>query len=211
MKNKIMLLALAITVVLLAFVLVEGLKLGKIEILSISEIINKDKNLQSKIEEASAITSINYPETIQKLEETYDEHEVQKSKYEQLVGLTDGNKNEIYETKQYDVGYLWKVIGKYAAKRNINLQIDVQKATVLNLYNLNFNIAGQYANTIQFITDIENNSDLNFRIYNFKMTGSGDGVNSTFTVKDVNLDPKTTITKADLETQTIDSMEEVQD
>ena len=80
--------------------------------------------------------------------------------------------------------------------------MDVQKNNSgrENYYDLNFNVSGQYVNISQFITDIENNSDLYFRIYNFKMSGSGEVVSSTFTVKNVNIDPSTI---TDVESKTI--------
>lgn len=78
--------------------------------------------------------------------------------------------------------------------------MDVKKSTG-NLYDLNFAITGTYANICQFILDLENNSDLYFRIYNFKMTGNSEIVSASFTVKDVNIDPST-ITGADIDTDT---------
>ena len=55
---------------------------------------------------------------------------------------------------------------------------------------VNQSVSGEYVNIIQFITDIENDSDLYFRIYNFKMTGSTT-VTATFTVKNINIDVST--------------------
>ena len=108
------------------------------------------------------------------------------------MDFADEDKEEIYETKQYDIGYLWKIFGKYATSRNLRITMDVQKkSNKESLYDLNFNVSGEYVNISQFITDIENNSDLGFRIYDFKMSGSGDIISSTFTVRNVNIDPST--------------------
>ena len=67
--------------------------------------------------------------------------------------------------------------------------MDVKKSTSVKetLYDLNFSVSGGYANISQFISDIENNSDLNFRIYNFKMNGNGEEVLANFTIKNVNI------------------------
>ena len=99
-------------------------------------------------------------------------------------------KYNIYETKQYDIGYLWRIFGKYATTRNLKIGMDVQKNSSAKetLYDLNFSVSGGYVNISQFISDIENNSELNFRIYNFKMNGSGEEVSASFTIKNVNIE-----------------------
>ena len=85
---------------------------------------------------------------------------------------------------------MWRVLGKYATNRGLTLGINVQKSTN-NLYDFSFSLNGTYVDIIQFIGDIENNSDLYFRIYDFKMSGSGTTITSTFLVKDINIDPST--------------------
>lgn len=193
MRNQITILILFIFLALIIFVSVQGIEIGSFKILSVQQLLQKNEDLNSKIATASDLTTISYEQSKATLEQTYEKQQIEKQKYEELMGLTDSKSKQIFETKQYDVGYLWKVIGKNATKRNLKIGMNVQKTTGQNLYDLNFSVSGQYPNTIQFITDIENNSDLNFRIYNFKMTGSGDAVSSTFSVKGINIDPDTTI------------------
>ena len=183
---------LLISIALLTYVGFYGIKIGSFEILSISQLIEKNDRLNEKIQQASNLTTKSYHENIDTLEETYEEYKIQKQKYEELAGVTKCYNEEIYETKKYDIGYLWRVLGKYAEKRRLNLGIDVQKnATTKNSYNINFSVSGKYVNISQFITDIENDSDLYFRIYNFKMTGNSELVAASFTVRNINIDPST--------------------
>jgi len=192
MRNNITLLIILVSVIILAYAGTQGIKIGNFEVLSIIQLIEKNTELDSKITEASILTTTNYPDNIETLEETYEKYEIQKQKYEELAGVTTETNEEIYETKQYDIGYLWRVLGNYATKRNVNLGIQVQKNTNgKSSYNINFSVNGKYVNISQFITDIENNSDLYFRIYNFKISGSGEVITSTFTVRNVNLDAST--------------------
>lgn len=191
MKNKITLIIFLLLIVLLIVAIFVGIRIGKFQILSVSELREKNETLNEKIQTASKLTSVDYPETIDVLETTYERHTVQKNKYEELAGFTDGDKKQIYETKQYDIGYLWKTIGKYATSRNLTISMEVKRGSGQNIYDLYFTVSGQYVNISQFITDIENNSDLYFRIYNFKMTGSSEIISSSFTVKDINIDPST--------------------
>lgn len=190
MRDRITLIIILVSIILLAFLTIYGIRLGSFEILSISQIISKNDDVNAKINEASKLTSIDYPERIENLNNTFDNYTIQKRKYEDLAGVSEQYSEDIYETKQYDISYLWRVLGKYATNRGLTLGINVQKSTN-NLYDFTFSLNGTYVDIIQFIGDIENNSDLYFRIYDFKMSGSGTTITSTFLVKDINIDPST--------------------
>lgn len=192
MKNKVILIIILLSIFCLAITTMQGVKIGDFSILSIEQLKIKNNELNEKINKASVLTSIDYSDNIEKLEETHGKYKVTKQEYNELLGFVDEKKEDRYETKQYDIGYLWKIFGKYATSRNIGIGMDVQQSNKgKDSYNLNFIISGQYVNISQFIADIENNSDLYFRIYNFKMYGSGENITATFTVKDISIDPST--------------------
>lgn len=191
MRNKIIIIVLLVLLVLISVAMIKGIKIGDFQILSIAQLKQKNESLNSKINQASKLTSIRYPEAQQKLQEAYNKQQVQREKYEELSDFSNVDEKSIYETKQYDIGYLWKIFGKYASKYNLTIGMDVKKATGENLYDLYFNVSGEYSNIIQFIAAIEENSDLYFRIYNFTMSGSSSTVSSSFNVKGVNIDPAT--------------------
>lgn len=190
MKNRITLIITLISIIFILVATLNGISIGKFKILSISQLKDKDNTLNTKINEASTLTTINYPNNVDELNKTFDNYKVQKQKYEELVDITNSTNSEFYETKQYDISYMWRVLGKYAQNRNLTLGMDVKKSAN-SLYDFNFNVSGTYTNISQFITDIENDSDLFFRIYNFSMSGNGVIINSTFTVKNVNINPTT--------------------
>lgn len=198
MKNKVIIIILFVSIILVLFLAIFGLKIGHFEIPSISKIINKNNDVNSKIDKATELTSINYPQEITNLENTVNSLKVQKEKYEQISGFDSENNSKIYETEKYDIGYLWTTLGHYANKNKIKIAIDVKKGTGTNLYDLYFTIQGEYVNISSFITTIENDSELLFRIYNFKLVpGAGDvQLKATFVVKDVNIDNETLIEKA---------------
>lgn len=192
MRSNITFLIILISIALMIYIGTQGIKIGSLEVLSIAQLIDKNQQLEEIIEEASKLTSTNYPENISTLEETYEKYRIQKQKYEQLAGTTKETNDKVYETKQYDIGYLWRILGNYATKRNLNLGIKVQKNNnSSSSYNIEFSVNGKYVNISQFITDIENDSDLYFRIYNFEMSGSGETVLATFVVRNINLDAST--------------------
>ncbi len=192
MRSKVTALIVLISIALLIYMASYGIKIGSFQILSISELKEKNYVLEEKISEASQLTTTTYPENATTLEETYQKYIAQKNKYEDLIGVAEKVDGKIYETKQYDIGYIWRILGNYATKRNVNLGIDVQKSNVgASNYNINFSVSGKYVNISQFITDIENDSDLYFRIYNFSMSGSGEIIKATFLVKNINIDAST--------------------
>lgn len=191
MRNKIITIILLVLLVLIIVAMISGINIGRFQILSIAQLKEKNNNLNSKLEEATRLTSVKYPDAIDDLEEAYEKQQIQKQKYEELSDFGNIDEKSIYETKQYDIGYLWRIFGKYASKYNLTIGMDVKKTTGENLYDLYFNVSGEYTNIINFISSIEENSDLYFRIYNFKMSGSSEKVASTFNVKGVNIDPST--------------------
>ena len=191
MKNKILLIIFLLLIILLIVVIFNGINIKNFQVLSVADLKLKNDKLNETIASASELTSLEYPKTIKTLEDTYEKYNIQKQKYEELSGFTDGDSKQIYETKQYDIAYLWRLVGKYATSYNIAIGMDVKKASGQNLYDLYFNVSGQYVNISEFIKNIENNSDLYFRIYNFKMSGSSETVSASFIVKGVNIDPST--------------------
>lgn len=195
MKNKIIIITLIISVILVMGLAIFGIKIGNFEIPSISKIIAKNNQINSNIEEATRLTSLEYPQKISDLETTINNFNVQKEKYEQLSGFSNEENKGLYETEKYDIGYLWTTLGNYANKNKIKLAIDVKKASATNLYDLYFTVQGEYVDISSFVTKIENDSELSFRIYNFKITPGNSNVNlkATFVVKDVNIDDSTLI------------------
>ena len=195
MRNKMIFISLILSIILLICLAVFGIKIGKLEIPSISKLIDKNKQINSSIEQVSKLTSSDYPEQISNLEGTINDLNVQKQKYEQLSGFSSPEEGSIYETEKFDISYLWTTIGEYASKEGITLAMDVKKGTGADLYNLDFTVQGTYTHLSTFITTIENDSKLSFRIYNFKLVPGSDNVNlkATFTVKDVNIDDSSLI------------------
>ena len=207
MRNKINAIIILLAIALLIFATLRGVKIGNFELLSISGLVEKNNYLENKIEEAATLTSVNYPDNIDALEEVFENYKIQKQKYEQLSSTTSKEDTEKYETKQYDIGYLWRVLGKYATEQKftgdpgLTLGIDVKKVKKGNsIYNFDFTLIGTYTRISQFLIDIENDSDLYFRIYNFNMVPNetsdkkgeeGVIVRATFTVKNINIDPST--------------------
>ena len=204
MKNKIIIFILILSIILIVCLALFGLKIGGLQIFSISDLVNYNKDVDTKIDELTTLSSSGYTTATSNLDQTINNFKIQKEKYEQLAGLEEDDDEGILETQNYDISYLWTVLGKYATKTNVNLKMDVKKSTGTDLYDLDFTIQGVYTSVSSFVSKIENDSDLNFRIYNFKLTkGKSDTeLKGTFTVKDVNIDNATLTSSAGTSTNT---------
>lgn len=192
MRDRIFLIVLIVLIIILTIAMINGIKIGNFQIPSIKQLTNKNQEINEKIEKASTLTSIDYPNNVEKLEDTYEKFTLKKQKYEEMSDFTDEDGNNIYEIKQYDIVYLWELFGKYAKSNNLKIEMSVKSnGSKEDFYDLYFTTTGKYTDISQFINNIENNSDLYFRIYNFKISGSGETITSTFTVKNVKLDSST--------------------
>ena len=117
--------------------------------------------------------------------------------------------------KRYEIETLWVKIGNHATSEGTVIKMDVVQGgtgietpetqttssngqnepstvttnTSSNLeysyYDLNFTVNGSYIAITDFISDIENDDELGFKIEQFKMIPSGDGLQATFTCKDI--------------------------
>ena len=67
------------------------------------------------------------------------------------------------------------------------MQMDVLPSTsgAANTYNLRFTATGSYISITDFISAIENDSTLGFKIEEFKMQPSGSDLQATFVCKDI--------------------------
>ena len=104
---------------------------------------------------------------------------------------TDEEIQEANLEQTYAMEFLWNKVGSYATKEGVTLKWDVSSTGVNNKYTLNFTTTGSYVGVISYIYALENDSDLAFRIENFKMTASGENVTATFTVNNVAIKAET--------------------
>ena len=85
--------------------------------------------------------------------------------------------------------YLWTKLGNYATEKGVNLRFEVVNG-IDNYKNLNFTLTGSYVAIIDYISAIENDTELNFTPVNFKMVNNtGDTsqgkLQATFTVESI--------------------------
>lgn len=82
------------------------------------------------------------------------------------------NANQI---EKYELETLYVRLGNHATSQGVDIQLDVLTGTnnAKDYYNLKFTATGSYISITDFISAIENDSMLGFKIEEFKMSPSG--------------------------------------
>lgn len=187
-------------IILIVVTVAKGIKIGKLEILGVNQLKNADEELDDKVAEATKLASTDFKNKKSEVDSAVKELESEKNKYSEMTEVS--TENQIAAANQiriYDIGKLWTKYGNYAKREGITIKIETKNLQEINingidnsglsadkknyLGNLSFTASGSYVGIEEFITDIEDDTELGFRIQNFKMnSNSGDNntLNATF-------------------------------
>lgn len=119
-----------------------------------------------------------------------------------------GSTNQI---ERYEVETLWVKLGKYATSEGAIIRMDIVQGNTNETYNLKFTVNGSYISITDFISDIENDSTLGFKIEEFKMLPTNiEGVlQATFACKEIGIKEVSAKSSANFMTDsTVDTMNE---
>lgn len=178
--------------VVIIICMVKGLTVGSFRILSISNIKQESLNLDNEVDELNNLKNVTYKKKIDDLQTAIKDLTTAKQKYLDLASVSSDEEIQEANLEQtYAMEFLWNKVGSYATKEGVTLKWDVSSTGVNNKYTLNFTTTGSYVGVISYIYALENDSDLAFRIENFKMTASGENVTATFTVNNVAIKAET--------------------
>lgn len=198
--RKILISALSVILLaLLAVTMVKGVHIKRFNILSIAEIKNERDNLDKSLQNLRALTATKYPNTVEQLNNNAKVLLEKKEEYSNLVFFSsDEEVRKANSYENYEMEYLWSKIGNHATKHGVVLDFKVMNksnnnsTTVgsLKYYDLNFVVTGAYVPITDFISSIENDQSLGFRIENFKLIPSdnNNSLQGSFTVRDVAID-----------------------
>lgn len=170
-----------------------GVEIGGLKIQSVKQLAAEKVSLQTIIDETKQKISIMYPEARRELEEKQEILLQNKNQYIQLANLSSNTEIAKANVEQtYSLEYLWVKVGNYATAEGINLKLEVEE-NAEGSKNLNFTAQGAYLGIIRFISNIENDEDLNFRIRDFEMVSTSINedktakLKATFSVKYLNI------------------------
>lgn len=200
MKKILITILIILLVVLCILLTTKGIEIGNFEILSYYEIVEKNEGLDTKISEATRLTSVTFPEKVSSLKKASKELTTTREKYEDKVAYSsEEDVKRAREVKNYEVDFLLVRLGNYVNKHGIEMDLNSVSKPATNEYNLNFTLRGKYALIAEFIRDIENDSNLNFIIENFKLTPGNNNeiLKAEFVVTDVKVNADENIKNTD--------------
>ena len=196
MIRKILMSVLTILLAVLTyFTISNGVSIGSFKALGLKGLKEQDSQIQSKVETASSLTSSEYPSKLSELNQNAKNLLSKKEEYTDLTTYsTDDQIQAANELQEYEVEYLWAEVGKYATQEGIKIKMDIstassggQSADGRKMYDLNFTAEGAYIGIALFLSDLQDDSFLEFKIENFALEKgeSTENLKATFVVKDV--------------------------
>ena len=190
MKKILISILIILLLALCCIAIINGITIGDIQILGISQIKEANSALDSKISEATVLASTDYKNILDTINTDIKKLQEEKKNYDDMVTIsTDEEVKIANQYQKYEIEYLWTIIGNHATKEGVVIKMDIASGNGTNVYNLNFTVNGSYIGTTEFISDIENDSALGFKIENFSMKpgASSDSLETTFTCKDITI------------------------
>ena len=188
MKKTLMLILICLLLILCGYITIKGFSVGNTEILGFKTIQDRSKALDEKIQEADKLSEKDYKQAVSTVQTDTKKLQQEIKKYEDMTAVSsDGDVATANQLQRYEVEALWVKLGTLATSEGATMKMDIAKGTTDKTYNLNFTVTGSYISITDFISDIENDSTLGFKIEEFKMTSSGNDLQATFTCKEIEI------------------------
>ena len=204
MKKLLILILIALVLALTIFTIINGLEIGGFSIWGIKTIQDENAKLDETVTEATRLASSTFPGKVSEVNASMKELEEQKTAYQDMAAVSStGDVQTASQLSNYTLDFLWTEIGTHATSEGVSIDISLTSGTGgQNVYDLNFTVVGSYVGICEFIRDIEDDSDLAFKIEQFSMTAgeSTSSLRATFVCKNIpiegisSLDTRTTTT-----------------
>ena len=189
MKKTLILILIVLVLALTIFTLINGLQIGSFSIWGVRTIQDENAKLDETVTQATRLASSTFPGKVSEVNASMEELEKQKTTYEDMVAVSNtGDVQTASQLSNYTLDFLWTEIGTHATSEGVNIDISLTAgAGGQNVYDLNFTVVGSYVGICEFIRDIEDDSDLAFKIEQFSMTAgeSTSSLRATFICKNI--------------------------
>lgn len=205
MRKILISILLILLIVLAYFTIFQGISIGSFQILSATGIINLNDELDASIDVANMKIKQDLQNKKSELSENVQLLLQSKEDYYDLANVsTETEINKAQTEEVYTTEYLWLRIGRHARNEGVNIRMDILTGDAgdNSIKNIDFTVDGAYIGIMDFISAIEDDSELAFRIENFNMLPSGDNLQATFSVTGIRIRQEQTTTTVDNTTDT---------
>ena len=187
-------LLIVIIVILLAFgirAVFQGTSIGSMEILSVKQIGEKSEKFDGKIEEVNNLINSSYPSKKNELNEARKKEQTVKEQYfDEINSISDEELEDTLKIKNFDIEKIWAKVGNYAIDAGVNIELTQTKKSTTGARNMHFLVKGTYVAQINFLYLLEDDEELDYRIYNFKLVGEDDEMLiANFSIKEAIITP----------------------
>ncbi len=188
MKKLLILILIALLLALSIFIFMNGVSIGNVRVLGIGGIQSRSEALNEKIQQATVLAEKTYKEAVSDVDTNAKKLEQEKKNYEDMTTVSsDSDVQAANQLERYEIETLWVRLGNHATSQGVVMQMDVLPSSsgAKDTYNLRFTATGSYISITDFISAIENDSTLGFKIEDFKMVPAGSNLQGTFVCKDI--------------------------
>ena len=169
-------------IVMAVLVITKGLTIGYFKILSVKQIIEGNDKLTAEISETEKLIRSNYPTELETLDSNVSSLLAAKEEYQDLADVsTKSEINKATTVETYTVEFLWTRLGRHATAEGVYLSYTPTNNSI------KFTVSGDYIPILSFVSAIENDSKLGFRIENFKLIPGGNNLQATFETRNINI------------------------
>lgn len=197
MKKLLILILIALLAGLSVYTFVQGISIGSIEILGIKGIEAKNASLDQKIQEAGKLAEKDYVQAINTVTTDTKKLKEEKKNYEDMTAISEDSEIQAAnQIEKYENETLMVKLGNHATKQGAEAKIVYETGATQEIYNIKFTVTGRYISILDFISAIENDSTLGFKIENFNMkpSSSGETLEANFTCRGIAIEKINTTT-----------------
>ena len=195
MRKILIAILLVLLIVLAYFTLFQGISLGSLDILGINGIIGLNDNLTEKINVANTKIKQDLQNKKIELSDSVDTLLEQKEKYYKLANTsTDSEIAEATTQESYSLEYLYLKVGRHSRNEGVNFRMDILTGASVDpdMKKLEFTVEGKYVGIMNFVSALEDDGNLGFRIDNFDLLPYGENLQATFDVNNVRVNIENT-------------------
>ncbi len=189
--KKLLISALVILLLIMAyFAIFRGISVANFHLLSVEQIGEENDKLTQEIAQTEILMNNDYQTKLNDLKKNTSDLMTAKEEYYNLAdSSTEAEIRQANQVEEYTVEFLMTNLGRHATSKGVNLTYTPTSGTTgeANVNNISFTVVGSYNSVIEFLTSIEDDSKLGFRIRNFKLVPGGGYLQATFLVTNVKI------------------------